>query len=195
MNYKIEILNDFSELIDVHKLVRKAYISSGILSETYIGNADFYPKLNMIPETKIIIARENGKIIGTNSITLDGKYGLHTDHSFKKETDLIRKTSKSILGSSWRIATSQEYHKKIGLFLDIIQKTFFIAKEQNIETCLFVFLKKHEKFYKSFLDAETIAEKEIYFEPDRSCDYVLMKTNTKKTQKHLSDIFINRKFS
>lgn len=193
MNYTIEVLNDYSELFKIHKLVTKAYISSGILSETYSENADFYPQLNTIPETKIIIAKKNKKIIGTNSITIDGKAGLHTDHYFKKETDLIRKSSKKVLGSSWRIATSQEYHNKIGLFLDLIKKTFLIAKEENIEICLFIFLKKHEKFYKSFLDAETITEKKILLEPGRSVNYVLMKTETEKTQKHLLHILKNIK--
>jgi hypothetical protein len=193
-NYKIQKYKNFTRLNELHTLVKNAYMESGIIPKDFKNNADFYPHLNSIPETTIIVAENENKIVGTISITLDGPEGLHTDKFFKKETDMIRNSGNKIVGSSWRIATSNEYRKNIRLFLDLVQETFFTAKEMNIETCLFVFLKKHEEFYKKLLDAEKINETECNFEDGNMINYVLMKTDTHNSQKHLSKIFTQRKF-
>ncbi len=192
-NYKLHKLKDFNRLYEIGKLVHDTLVESGHISSRYDKYVDLYPHLNKIPETSILIAESGGKIIGTNSMTLESPAGLHTDKFFKEETDCFRK-NKKILGSSWRIATSKEYRKNIRLFLDLIQNSFFLAKEMNIETCLFVFDKKHEEFYKKMLDAETVAEKICNIEPEIDIPMVLMQTDTENSQKHMSKIFTRRKF-
>lgn len=192
--YKINKLKDFNRLPEISLLVRETFIESGLISDHFNSSADFYPHLNTIKETTILIAEQNGKIIGTNSMTTDSSVGLHTDSYFKEETDFIRKTEKKILGSSWRLATIHEYRNNIHLFLDLIQTSFHIAKEKHIETCLFVFNKKHEAFYKKLLDAETIAEKICTMDYEIKIPFVLMRTDTENSQKHLSKIFTRRKF-
>ncbi len=192
-NYQIHRLTNFRRLNEIGKLVHDTLVESGHISSRYNKFVDLYPHLNKIPETTILIAELNGKIIGTNSMTLDNPAGLHSDKFFKEETDIFRKQNK-ILGSSWRIATEHEYRKNIRLFLDLIQNTFFAAKKMHIETCLFVFDKKHEEFYKKLLDAETIAEKIRNIEPEIDIPMILMRTDTENSQKHLSKIFTQRKF-
>ncbi len=193
-DYEIYKLNNFNRLSEIGKLVYDTLVESGHISSQYNNSVDLYPHLNKIPETTILIAELKGKIIGTNSMTIDSPNGLHTDKFFKEETDFIRKTENKILGSSWRIATKREYRRNIRLFLDIVQNTFFAAKEMNIETCLFVFDKKHEEFYKKLLDAETLAEKICNIEPEIEIPMVLMRTDTENSQKHLSKVFTQRKF-
>jgi len=193
-DYKIQKLTDLKRLPEIGRLIHDTFIESGLISTKCKTTVDLYPHLNSRKETTILTAELNGKIIGTNSMTLDGPAGLHTDYYFKEETDFIRKTENTVLGSSWRIATSHEYRKKIRLFLDLIQKSFFIAKEKKIETCLFVFEKNHEEFYKKLLDAETIAQRNYNQYPYNNINFVLMKTDTQNSQKHLSKIFKRRKF-
>lgn len=193
-DYKIHKLTDYNRLPEINSIIRETFIESGLISDHFNSSADFYPHLNTIKETTILIAEQNGQIVGTNSMTVDSPAGLHTDYYFKEETDFIRKTEKKILGSSWRIATIHEYRNNINLFLDLIQTSFHIAKEKHIETCLFVFNKKHEEFYKKLLDAETIAEKICTIDPKIEILFVLMKTDTENSQKHLSKLFTKRKF-
>jgi len=193
-DYKISKLKNFNRLPEISILVGKAFIESGLISKNFKQPVDLYPHLNTIKETTILIAESNGKIIGTNSMTVDSPAGLHTDYYFKEETDFFRKTENKILGSSWRIATEHEYRRNIRLFLDLIQNSFFVAKESHIETCLFVFAKKHEEFYKKMIDAETLAEKICTIEPGIDLPMVLMRTDTENSQKHLSKIFTRRKF-
>ncbi len=192
-DYNIHKLTNFNRLPEIGELVHDTLVESGHISSRYNKFVDLYPHLNKIPETTILIAELNGRIIGTNSMTLDNPKGLHTDKFFKEETDSFRK-QKKILGSSWRIATAHEYRKNIRLFLDLIQNTFFLAKEMHIETCLFVFDKRHEEFYKKLIDAETVAEKISNIEPEIDIPMILMRTDTENSQKHLSKIFTQRKF-
>ena len=195
LNYKIYKLTDYQRLFEISKLTKDAFSESGLILQNYNNQyLNLYPHLNTIQETSILIAEINRKIIGTNSVTLDGPAGLHTDYYFKKETDFIRKTEDTVLGSSWRIATTQEYRNNIRLFLDLVQNTFIVTKKKNIETCLFVFAEKHEAFYKKMLDAETIAKKKYTKFPYNNVTFVLMKTNTENSQKHLSELFTRRKF-
>ena len=193
-NYKIYKLTDSRRISEIGKLVHNTLVESGHTSFRKNELIDLYPHLNFINETTILAAEINNKIIGTNSITLDSTYGLHTDFFFKKETNLIRSGESKILGSSWRIATDHEYRQNIRLFLDLIQSTFFVAKEKHIETCLFVFDKKHEEFYKKLLDAKTVAEKICNIDPKIDIPMVLMRTDTENSQKHISKLFTKRKF-
>ncbi len=193
-NYKIRKLDNFDRIPEIGKLVYDTLVESEHISSRNNKFIDLYPHLNKIPETTVLIAELKGKIIGTNSMTVDNPSGLHTDKFFKPETDLIRKKEKNILGSSWRLATEHKYRKNIRLFLDLIQNSFYLAKEMHIETCLFVFDKRHEEFYKKLLDAETIAQKICNIEPEIDIPMVLMQTDTENSQKHLSKIFTRRKF-
>ena len=193
-NYNIRKLDNSDRIPEIGKLVHDTLVESGHISPRHNTFVDLYPYLNKISETTILIAELEGEIIGTNSMTIDSSVGLHTDKFFKKETDLIRKQENKTLGSSWRIATNQKYRRNIRLFLDLIQNSFYLAKEMHIETCLFVFDKKHEDFYKKLLDAETIAEKICNIEPEIDIHMILMRTDTENSQKHLSKLFIRRKF-
>ena len=193
-NYTIKELIDNNRLSEISSLVHETLVESNHITKRVDNIINLYPHLNNINQTNVLIAEINNKIIGTNSMTIDSEHGLHTDLFFKQETDYIRKSSDEKLGSSWRIATSKEYRGNIRLFLDLIQNSFFLAKEKGIETCLFVFDKKHEKLYKSLLDAETISEKVCNIEAGIDINMVLMKTDTENSQKHLNKIFIKRKF-
>ena len=64
----------------------------------------------------------------------------------------------------------------------------------DIQTCLYIFPKKHENVYKKFIKAETIAEKKCDIGDKKDVHLVLMKTETKKTIEHLNNLFTNRKF-
>ncbi len=193
-DYSISILSEFHKLEEIHELCHDAYVESGLIFKRQDSKLNLFPHLNTIENTKTLIAVKDNKIIGTNSITSDGIFGLHSDMHFKEETDFFRLNTKGILGSSWRIATNKIYRNNIRLLLDLVQNTVKLAVEMNIQTCLYVFAKKHEDFYKKLIGAETISQKRSNLEPGLNVDLVLMKTETVKTREFMNDLFIRRKF-
>ncbi|MCF6367158.1 MAG: hypothetical protein L3J35_13285 [Bacteroidales bacterium] len=193
-DYSISILKDYSKLEEIHELAHNAFIESGLITKKQNNKLDLFPHLNKSKNTKTIIAEYSDKIIGTNSMTSDGINGLHTDKYFKKETDNFRKNTKIKIGSSWRLATHKDYRSNIMLLLDLIEKSVNVAINMKIETCLYIFAKKHEGFYKKLLNATLVAEKKCYIEKGLEVHLVLMKTETEETRKHLNEIFIRRKF-
>lgn len=188
-NFKIEILNDFSKLKEIHELTYGKFFN---IEKKYDPN--LFPGFDVSKNTKTIIVEDNNKVIGTNSITIDGKLGLPSDKYFKKETDIIRNKTDGKVGNSWKIAISEKYRKNISILFDIIQKTVELAVEMDIQTCLYIFPKKHENVYKKFIKAETIAEKKCDIGDKKDVHLVLMKTETKQTIEHLNNLFTNRKF-
>jgi hypothetical protein len=94
----------------------------------------------------------------TCSYTIDNPNGLHVDHMFLEETNLIRKECAEKgwkLGSSWRIATRPET-RSIETLLKLIN-VCFIDGVNKLDVCLFTFHPKHAKIYARILDLYTIA--------------------------------------
>lgn len=85
-NYTIKELTDFFRLNELNSLVHDTLVESKHIKKRTSGLLDLYPKLNKIKQTTILIAELNNKIAGTNSMTIDSLYGLHTNFFFKEET-------------------------------------------------------------------------------------------------------------
>jgi hypothetical protein len=151
-------LTDLTRLPEIFSLTHDTFVESGLILPKKNGMLNLYPHLNKIKETAVIIAEFNGKIIATNSATIDGEKGLHTDVYFKSETDEYRKTHKN-LGSSWRIATDKAHRRDIRIIMNLIKYSLLVGEKMGMETCLFIFEKRHERIYKKLIGAETIAEK------------------------------------
>ena len=145
------------ELHDVWRLTHDVYVKAGYCKRRETGWLIHYPRLDNIIETAVFIAIENGRIIGTNSITLDGPKGLHVDDDFPKEVNKIRKEGRRLV-ASWRIVTDC---KGIMPVVRLIKKTLaFGLNELWAETALFTFNPEHENFYKKYLNMTTIAKRD-----------------------------------
>ena len=186
---KIKILKDYSKFKEIHELAYGKFFTSN-----KINNPNLFPGFDISKNTKTIVAEIDNKIVGTNSITIDGNIGLPSDKYFKNETDFIRNQTNGNVGNSWKIAISENNRANIGILFDLIQKTVELASEMEIVTCLYIFPKKHENIYRKLIKAETIAEKKCNIGDVKDVNLVLMQTNTKDTIKHLNELFTNRKF-
>ena len=118
-NLNFKELSDLTRLPEIYSLTHDTYVESGLIQPKETGTLNLFPHLNEIEETVIIIAESNGKIIATNSLTIDGEKGLHTDVYFKSETNELRKKHKK-LGSSWRIATDKKHRGDIRIIMTLI---------------------------------------------------------------------------
>ncbi|WP_419656174.1 hypothetical protein Dvar_52740 [Desulfosarcina variabilis str. Montpellier] len=144
------------EMKEVYRIVHDAYLEKGYIKEQPHGKLIHYPHLDGIPETTVLVALDNCKVIGTNSVTFDGLYGMHVDEDFREECNQIRLENR-MLAASWRIATRKSCRNVRKVVMKLIQKTVDHALMNGVETMLFTFNPRHERIYKRLLNMTTIA--------------------------------------
>ena len=84
-NYNISVLKDYSRLDEVYKLTHDTFVLSGEISPQANGKITTSPHLDTHPDTSILIAEQEGEIIGTITVTIDSGEGLNMEKWFKKE--------------------------------------------------------------------------------------------------------------
>ncbi len=144
----------------VWRLTHDAYVEQGYCAPQPDGRLIHYPHLEGIPETTVLVAEENGEIVGTNSLTLDGPAGLHVDADFTTECDRIRvevRAAGKTLGASWRIATKSSCRSVTAVVKSLIRETVRRFVEADVETVVFTFNPRHERIYKRLLNMSTVA--------------------------------------
>lgn len=145
----------------VWRLTHDAYVASHYADPQPGGMLQHYPHLDQIPETSVFIVEDAfGRVLGSNSLTLDGPAGLHVDDDFKETVDDVRRECRRKgwnLGASWRIATHPECRNHLDVILPLIQATVEEGKRYPLDVTLYTFNPKHERFYRRMLGLETIA--------------------------------------
>jgi len=145
----------------VWKLAYETYRAAGYCDDNPCGMLAHYIGLDGIPETEVYaVEDDDGKMIATNSATIDGPRGLHTDHAFPRETEVVREECLDgglWLGSSWRIASDPSCRKRLEPVVKVIEYTLqqFGPK---LDVCLFTFNPRHARVYKYLLKLKIIAE-------------------------------------
>ncbi|MCK5120649.1 MAG: hypothetical protein KAQ91_01630 [Methylococcales bacterium] len=179
-DYTISVLEDYSRLDEVYRLTHDSLVNAGEIEPKEDGRFITCPNLDMIPETTILIAEQNCKIIGSISFTLDGPNGVHTDNWFKDETDEIRNSNVGVLGSSWRVATTAEFRGNRRFVLDLMKNAFQIGIENNCDVCLFTFLDKHVDVYQRIMRADIVKKKVVLIDGKREADVNMMKIDVEE---------------
>lgn len=146
------------EMNAVYRMTHDAYVEMGFIAPRPGGKLVHYPHLDFISETTVLLARLDGAIVGTNSLTLDGPAGLHVDEDFKPEADAIRAEGRA-LAASYRINTCTEVRHRNAIVMGLIRETVRLALSRGVETCLFIFHKRHERVYRRLLNMKTVAER------------------------------------
>ena len=176
MKFTIRSANTFGELDRVHKLTHDAYVEMGYCKPQPDSRLNHYPHLDDIPETTVLIAILDGRIIGTNSLTMDGEHGLHVDADYKWQADKVRAEGRK-LASSWRIVTDVHERKVV---MGLMACTVNLGVSLGIETCLFTFNPHHERIYKRLFNMETIGRHESSIEGLTNAPSVLMRCDIEK---------------
>ena len=148
-----------NELDEIYRLVHDAYAERGYIEPHPDGRLILYPHLDHIPQTTVLVAVEGGKVVGTNSLTLDGPNGLPSDEDFKKECDAIRREGRP-LASSWRLCTRTGFRDERRIVMGLIAKTVRLALECGVRTCVFTINPRHAGVYQSLLNMKLVARKE-----------------------------------
>jgi hypothetical protein len=152
---EIEIVQSQKDLEEVYKLTHDVYVLNNYISPNPDGMLAHYPHLDNIPESIVIVAKVDGKIVGTNTFTIDGPNGLHIESEFPDVVKRLRKTPLK-LSSTWRIITDPEYQDTKRVIKSVIRKTFEVGMNEA-DLVLATFNPKHERFYQRLLNFITIA--------------------------------------
>lgn len=155
--------SSLKDLKAVWKLTHDMYVAEGYAQPQPDGMLCHYPHLDGIPETAVFVAEdERGRIVGTNSLTLDGPAGLHVDDDFKDLADAVRaecRREAKTLGASWRIVTEPGYRQSLDVVMRLITATIEEGRRWGgLHVWLFTFNPKHQKFYNRMLDFRTISD-------------------------------------
>jgi hypothetical protein len=181
--YTLREAQTIRELDAVHRITHDSIVEAGYMPPQCGGRIISYPELDPSPLTTILVAVEEGRVIGTNSITGDGPFGLHTDRHFKAETDAIRAEGRKLV-SSFRIATDPRgsARRSLALVMDMVRWSYFVAwKKYDFETMLCTFNPKHEGVYARLLAARTVKLLDVMEGDHIAAGAVMMRIDRERT--------------
>jgi len=148
------------DLDAVYRLTYDEYRRRGYCEPRADGRLNHYPHLDGIDQTTVWVAEDDGVVIGTNSITLDGPAGLHVDSDFPEAVDIIRDECYAThrrFGASWRIVTAGTFRSSVHVVLELINAAVHHSAGL-VDTMLFSFNPRHQRFYELALALEFVAE-------------------------------------
>ena len=146
----------------VWALTYQEYLRSSYCEPQPDGLLRHFPHLDGIPETRVFaVEDDDGVMQATNSATVDGVAGLHTDLEYPDETEAERVACFNArpqlrLGSSWRIVTNSGCRGRPKFVRAIVGITIELAGPDQ-DVTLFTFAKAHARLWEDFLGLKVIA--------------------------------------
>jgi len=145
---------------DIWSLAHDRYFECGYIDKQFSGMFTQYPEYEFLPETKRLIAIDNGELIGTVTITLDGEYGLPIEADWPKETQIVRAVGLPI-ACVWRLVTKLACASTRRIVLDLLKGCVRELIECGEPVILAAFNPRHKDFYKRFCRLTEIGRHEI----------------------------------
>lgn len=142
------------DMSEVYKITHDVYVSEGYCEPQLDGMLRHYSHIDNIPETIVFIVEDNGKIIGTNSLTFDGPKKFNVDEDFGDIVEQIRQENRKV-AASWRIVTTDGRT----VILKLISATVEKCRDEHVDILLCSLNPKHARFYERILGMRVIAEK------------------------------------
>ncbi len=175
--YTVSILNDYSRLDEIYRLTHDTFVLSGEIVPQDNSMISTCPHLDSHSNTIVVIAEQEGKIIGTITATIDSEMGLNMDKWFDKEIAEHRTSDSDKLGAAWRLATAPAFRGSRRLIIDLITTAIECLIESGCTLCFFALMSKHTRFYRRLMDAQIIRTKDVSFDEAIPMELNLMKIN------------------
>lgn len=147
---------DDADLDGVYRLTHDAYVELGYIAPRPDGRLRHYADIDAAPENMVLLAVEDGVIVGTTSITLDGPAGFHVDHDFGPAAAAVRAEGRPF-GAAWRIVTEPRHRSNTAVVFELIHATIDVLWRFGVETGLCTFAPRHERVYQRAIGMVTIA--------------------------------------
>jgi len=133
----------------VYRLAYDVYLAAGFCGSNPERMLRHYPHLDGIPETTVLLAKTDGQLVGSNTVTVDGPAGLPMDVGFREVVDEIRGQT-GVVASSWRLVTDPSCRQGFRAALKLTRKAFEVVRQQGTNVGLIVVHPRHESYYERF---------------------------------------------
>jgi hypothetical protein len=143
------------ELPWIWRLVHDVYLKAGLIEPQMDGFFSHYPRLDCIPETIPLVAVEDGKRVGTMSLTMDGTRGLPPEDDYPGEMDALRREGHR-LASCWRLAVVDGFDVALPLMRSMVD---IAVNEFDEPTVAVECHPNHGRFYRGLMGFEQIGER------------------------------------
>ena len=117
---------------------------------------------HLLPTTEIFLAQVEAEAVSTVSLVTDGELGLPMESVYRKEVALRRERG-LLLGEVSCLADRRSHLKRFfPVFLRLSRLMVQYARKQGLDELLVAVHPKHARFYRRFMDFETIGEETAY---------------------------------
>lgn len=187
-----EIENTKENLKDIWKLTYDIYSEQGYCKSNSNKTLRHYPHLDLIPETHVFVAEEDGILHGTITLTMDNKNGLPINNQFQEINNYryFCSLENKNLATVWRMVTRKKFRNKCETVINLMNRTVKDGIRLGIDYLIIELNPKHEKHYKRMLGLETISQ-EIKDDSLNNAPAILMAGEIGSMEKHWNK-FYNR---
>ena len=117
---------------------------------------------HLLPTTEIFLAQVEGEAVSTVSLVTDGELGLPMESVYRKEVALRRERG-LLLGEVSCLSDRRSHLRRFfPVFLRLSRLMVQYARKQGLDELLVAVHPKHARFYRRFMDFETIGEETAY---------------------------------
>jgi len=131
---KIAPLTNSRELFEVYALAHDYYVNKGYANPQADGILVQHPEFDLIPETRIFLAYFQEELVGTISITLDGKKGLPLKKTYPNTYAVIQ-TGGRHMAESWRLIVKTSCPQPERVAEALLNKAAEQLLADHVQTC------------------------------------------------------------
>lgn len=149
-----------SRLNEVHGLAYREYLRAGYIAPRADEMLSHYHGYSESPATTVLGAYTAGELVGTCSLTADGRIGLPGETDFRLQIGRVRRWCQEHglkLGASWRLVTAGRVRQGYRIMLDLVRAIIRKNCELGIHVTLSVVHPQHCRAYQRIVGMETIA--------------------------------------
>lgn len=132
---QIRPINNSRELFDIYRMTYECYQSHTKPESHPDGLWIPHPEFDHIPETTILIAEMEGRIVGSVSLTRDSNNGLPMAQSCDRTCALVRANHRNLAGV-WRLLVRPGEATKEAIALSLLSDLKKRLLDEHIQTCL-----------------------------------------------------------
>jgi hypothetical protein len=144
----------------VFRLTHECYVAQGYVTPQSNGLLLHYPEHDVLPETRVLIAFQDGQVVGSASFTLSGREGLTICHDFLDECNAIEKEGR-IIGAVWRLVIKETCRSSRQVLIGLLSELLRHGLRARVNTALIVVNPRHERVYQRLLNMQVVARKEV----------------------------------
>lgn len=164
------------EIDAVRRLHHDAWGHRGFIAPRSDGRIDRHREHDLDPDTCVLVARRDRRIVGTCSLTVDGPRRTPIDHGLEASIASIRSSTRR-LAAGWRIATTPSERGGRAVVMGLVRSMVRRAIERDVSCCVFFFHVRHVRIYADLIGARVVHHVGSYYADAPTWDCTLMRVD------------------